>query len=258
MDPDPSMFLPAALSLLLLCGTVRCLQLLCALERNEEDEVIGYSDTFAGLLIVCAAQVLALVFCVWLLVRPCAWWVAALLAVLSLPVLLVTISFGFAAQHKLTAVEKPLLLLVGKVFTLPAKLLFRALHLSAASPMTEEDILELVDDAEEGDFIDESQKEMISAVFELDDLEAGEIMTHRTELEAMEDTTLAREVIAVALEKGFSRFPVYHKNLDDIVGILHVKDLLNLVKDPAGEAQPIKSYMRSVMFVPESCHAREL
>ena len=137
-------------------------------------------------------------------------------------------------------------------------MIFRAAGLSARSRATEEDVLSLVEDVEEDALIDENQREMISGVFELDDIEAGEIMTHRTEVEAVEDDQLVCEVIPQAREKGFSRLPVYHESLDEIVGILHVKDLLGLIEDPAGGQLPIRQFVRPAMFVPESCRAREL
>ena len=82
-------------------------------------------------------------------------------------------------------------------------MIFRAAGLSARSRATEEDVLSLVEDVEEDALIDENQREMISGVFELDDIEAGEIMTHRTEVEAVEDDQLVCEVIPQAREKGF-------------------------------------------------------
>ena len=64
----------------------------------------------------------------------------------------------------------------------PAKLVFKAAGLSAAPDLTEEEVMNFVDDVEEQDLIDENQKEMITNIFELDEVEAGQIMTHRTEI----------------------------------------------------------------------------
>lgn len=261
MDPDRgTIFYLISVLLLSFVLLLRSLRLLCAIDRNEEDAGIGYSDTAAGLYVLLGIQSIALVACASLLLQRAAWWMILIALMVLLVGLLCVLSFGFAFAEGcvLNGPEQRVLSLIGRVFTAVPKLLFRTLRLSAAAPVTEEDILDLVDDVQEDDLIDENQKEMISAVFELDDIEVSEIMTHRTEMEAVEDCAPAAEVIALALDKGFSRLPVYHKNLDDIVGILHVKDLLRLVENPAEKSLPITGAMRSAMFVPESCHAREL
>lgn len=124
--------------------------------------------------------------------------------------------------------------------------------------VTEEDVLELMDTAEEQSVIDENQKEMISNIFEFDDVTAGDVMTHRTDLVAVPEGTTLAEAAKVACEEGFSRLPVYQKTRDNITGILYVKDLLFLVRDQTEAGRTVQEYMRSVMFVPEACRAGEL
>lgn len=254
---------PVFAPLLFLCAFALfyvCVRTLAALERDETgDELLGLSDLFAGLWTLTALLGAAALWAGSRWFAPLPVW--ARLLVFAAAVFSVAPALA-AGRLRVGQTPSPVLAaparLLGRVVTFLPLIYFRLRGISAASPVTEEEILDLVDDAEEGDFIDETQKEMISAVFELDDLEAGEIMTHRTEMEAVEETTPARQIIATALEKGFSRFPVYRKNLDDVVGILHIKDLLILVEQPGDEDEPVSRYMRSAMFVPESCHAREL
>lgn len=124
--------------------------------------------------------------------------------------------------------------------------------------VTEEDVLELVDTAEEQDVIDENQKEMISNIFEFDDVTASDVMTHRTDLVAVPENTTLAEAARIAAEEGRSRLPVYQKTLDNIIGMLYVKDLLFLVQDRTRAESPVREFMRSVMFVPEACRAGEL
>ena len=116
----------------------------------------------------------------------------------------------------------------------------------------------MVDESEEHDVIDEGQKEMITNIFELADVTAGDIMTHRTELVAVPDTAAAHDVVELSLAEGVSRIPVYRKTLDDIEGIVYVKDLFTLWNKPGEGARPAREFVRSAMFVPESCRAREL
>ena len=148
--------------------------------------------------------------------------------------------------------------MLGAPLAAPAKLVFKALGLSAQSDVTEEDVLSFVDDVEEHDLIDESQKKMITNIFELDDVTAGDVMTHRTEIVSVEENTPAADAVRLSLEHGFSRLPVYRKSLDDIVGILYVKDLFALWDTPEKAQAPVSRFMRGAMFVPEACRAQEL
>ena len=262
MDPDGQSLILSAILFLLSLLSARALGAFSEIDGEEDDDaaLLGLTPLTGAAAVAAVLLLAGAVFCAagWLRALP---W-AALAAALLGPVLyMLAFSLG-AARHPDEAPQsraaRVFSAVLGKPFLLLPRAIFRAAGLSAKSKVTEEDVLSLGDDVEEGDFIDESQKEMISGVFELDDIAAGEIMTHRTEVEAVEDVGTAREVIPMALEKGFSRLPVYHKNLDDIVGILYVKDLLRLVEDPAGGDVPIHQYLRPAMFVPESCRAREL
>lgn len=124
--------------------------------------------------------------------------------------------------------------------------------------VTEEDLYELVDDADEQDLIDTTQKDMITNIFDLSDATAGDVMTHRTDINAVSDHTSCREAVAMALATGNSRLPVYQKNIDDVIGILYVKDLLGLFDDPTILELPVTKFTRPAMYVPESRPAGEL
>ncbi len=118
--------------------------------------------------------------------------------------------------------------------------------------VTEEEIRMLVDAGEEKGVIEETQKEMINNIFEFDDIVAADVMTHRTEIEAVEIHDSVSDIIKIALEEGYSRIPVYKEELDDIVGILYVKDLLKYVGNDVPKSFKISSVMRKAVFVPES------
>ena len=124
--------------------------------------------------------------------------------------------------------------------------------------VTEEQLLDLVDDAGEQEVIDDDQAEMINSVVELADVTAGHIMTHRTDMTALEENMPCREAVETALASGCSRMPVYRKTVDEIVGILYVKDLLVLMRSPEEAHLPVRELMRPAMFVPESCPAQRL
>lgn len=123
---------------------------------------------------------------------------------------------------------------------------------------TEEEIKQLVDDDEGVGELESSQRQMINNIFLFDDINAGDIMTHRTDIEAIEDDLSISDVVAFAMKVGFSRIPVYHEDLDDIVGILYVKDLLKFVGTKISNEENIKDYIRKPIFVPETISCGKL
>ena len=121
--------------------------------------------------------------------------------------------------------------------------------------VTEEDIRMMVDEGT----IEEGQKEMINNVFEFDDITADVIMTHRTDITALEKQEVSlSSVLEIATEQGYSRIPIYEDDVDKIVGIIYVKDLLSYIKDGEVESSDILSAMRQPLYVPESVKCRDL
>ena len=124
--------------------------------------------------------------------------------------------------------------------------------------VTEEEIRMMVDVGSEKGVIEPGEKDMIDNIFDFDDRTAGEVMTHRTEVAALEITATVREAVQLATQEGYSRIPVYEDDIDSIVGILHVKDLLPLVDANNTDALRIADYVRPVLFVPESNSCTDL
>ena len=118
--------------------------------------------------------------------------------------------------------------------------------------VTEEEIRLMVDAGEENGVLEESQKEMINNIFEFDDAVVADVMTHRTDIEAVEITDSIEDVVKISVEMGFSRIPVYEDDLDNIVGVLYVKDLLPYVGRNLPQGKKISKLMREVSYVPES------
>ena len=127
--------------------------------------------------------------------------------------------------------------------------------------VTEEDIRLMVDTGSETGAIEKSQQEMIENIFEFDDNTAGDVMTHRTDVTAVESDATVTEVAKLAVETGYSRLPVYEKDMDNIIGVLYAKDLLRLLdggrKDGLDE-MPITGFIRPILYVPESTACRAL
>lgn len=124
--------------------------------------------------------------------------------------------------------------------------------------VTEKDIRELVDAGEEKGVIEESQKDMINNIFEFGEMTAEEIMTPRTEVEALdvEDTVL--DALRIAVEEGFSRMPVYEEYIDHVIGILYIKDLLPYVGKELPADLSLRSLMRDAHFVPGTKNCQDL
>ena len=156
------------------------------------------------------------------------------------------------------SIFKPLVWLVSKTVNAVANAL-GVKETDNQSEYTEEEIRILVDAGNEKGLIETERKEMINNVFEFNDRTVGEIMTHRTDMEALELTENLNEVFKRFNDSGHSRIPVYDENIDDIVGMLYVKDLLELfVDEKKREKFTIRNYMREPMFVYENMKCDDL
>ena len=125
--------------------------------------------------------------------------------------------------------------------------------------VTEEEIRMMVDVSEETGGIESTEKEMILGVFDFADRTVDEIMTHRTDVTAAAEDATLEELVALAEEHGFSRIPIVGEDgLDDILGILNVKDLLPLAVADRRKKFTVKNYLRPPFYVPESTKCRDL
>ena len=124
--------------------------------------------------------------------------------------------------------------------------------------ITEEEIRMMVDVGEEKGTIRETEKEMINNIFEFDNMQVEDIMTHRTDIAGLPlDATLDEVKLQVFTEQ-YTRFPVYQDEIDNIVGILHVKDLIHAFSVAHPAEFDLKNFIREPYFVPESMRTDEL
>ena len=123
--------------------------------------------------------------------------------------------------------------------------------------VTEEEIKMMIDQGEENGTIEEDEKEYINNVFEFNDITASEIMTHRTDMFAVDINTSAEELLEEIIKDDckHSRIPVYDETIDEIKGILYVKDL---IKNIQKKSFKIKSIMKEAYFVSQSKLINEL
>jgi CBS domain containing-hemolysin-like protein len=117
---------------------------------------------------------------------------------------------------------------------------------------SEVELRELVDMAQERGVVDEGEREMIHSVFELGDTIAREVMVPRTEIVWIESTKSIRQALALSLRTGYTRVPVIGESVDDIVGVVNLKDLVRvtLAEDPNGTL--VSDVMKPASFIPDS------
>lgn len=123
--------------------------------------------------------------------------------------------------------------------------------------ITEEEIMTMVDAGQEVGVIEEDEKEMIYSVFALANTLAREIMVPRIDIVALDVETSLEEALDVAISAGHSRIPTYEDTIDNIVGVLYAKDLLELWRDKR-EPVSLRDVLRTPHFVPESKCVDEL
>ncbi|MBN2300820.1 MAG: HlyC/CorC family transporter [Acholeplasmataceae bacterium] len=123
--------------------------------------------------------------------------------------------------------------------------------------MTEEEIRTIVEASGKIGNIDEEESEMIQNIFDFSDTDVEEIMTHRTEISAINVKSTKSQVLAHIKDEQYTRYPVYEGDIDHIVGTLHVKELLKYI-DNNEEKFSLKALIRSPYFVPDSKKTSDL
>ena len=126
--------------------------------------------------------------------------------------------------------------------------------------VTAEEIRMMVDVGNEEGSIEKDEADMIDNIFEFDDITVEDVMTHRTDVAAVENTATVMDVIQLAIDKGYSRIPVYEDDIDNIVGIVYAKDMLRCITETVEQIsnQPILPFIRKAIFVPESNRCSDL
>lgn len=116
----------------------------------------------------------------------------------------------------------------------------------------ENEILELLEEGEEQGLISSLEEKMINSIFEFRDTVSAEIMTPAAEVASLEASMAIADIIDAVIDNGFTRIPVYRGNPDNIIGVLHVKDLLKICARMRSEVLRLEDYLRPVHFVPEN------
>ncbi len=163
----------------------------------------------------------------------------------------------YPAVRLAVVVMKPFTLLVSGLAAMVLKPMGIDVN-SSEDNVTEEDIMLMVNEGHEQGVLEADEAEMITNIFEMNDKAAGDIMTHRTNISALDvSMTLDEAVTFILKEANNSRFPVYEKDIDDIVGILHMRDALNWAEQDENRERHLSELdglLREAHFIPETRH----
>ena len=144
---------------------------------------------------------------------------------------------------------------VNWIFGLWKKLLAKLFNADGVNPITEDELLTIVEEAETEGGIDEDQSELIQNAIEFNELEAWDVLTPRVDIQAIEIDESQEDIAELFRTTGFSRLPVYEDDLDNIVGVLNQKDFHNYIK---GTDKSISEYVKPVIFVAGSMKIAQL
>lgn len=121
-----------------------------------------------------------------------------------------------------------------------------------------EELKMIVSASAEGGVVQAEEREMLNAVFDFGDLVVRQVTVPRTEVVAVEADAHLDEIINLVTQTTYTKFPVYEDSLDQIIGIVHVRDLLNALKSPEKAGCVARDIAREPLFVPETLQVRAL
>ena len=113
-----------------------------------------------------------------------------------------------------------------------------------------EEIMDMVNESHEQGVLEENEAEMIGNIFEFGEKQASDVMTHRNNIVALDDDITVREAFDKVMEENYSRYPVYDGDIDNITGILHIRDLLKIYVDKDNQDRKLRDVEDTVLFKP--------
>jgi putative hemolysin len=173
-------------------------------------------------------------------------------------------TYGIQHSDRAALALAPVVFFLGRLLQYPTRLLIGLANILLPGKglregpwVSERDIRSMAEVGSEEGSIEEGEKELIHSIVEFGDTIAREVMVPRPDIVAIEDTESLREVQALVLQHGYSRIPVYHEDLDDVVGVVFAKDVLKALHQGKWD-MPLDEVSRPARFVPESKRVAEL
>ena len=159
-------------------------------------------------------------------------------------------------MYYLMVVFLPIIIVLKFISKVISRILFGIKISNESSLLTEEDIKSMINVGEEEGVLEEEAKEMLHSIFEFGDSTVREVMIPRSTMFAIDGDKKLLDVWDELIEKGYSRVPVYEEKIDNIVGIVYIKDLVRILKDGKLNT-PVKELVRKAYFIPETKHLSE-
>jgi putative hemolysin len=173
-------------------------------------------------------------------------------------------TFGVLHSDRVALAVSPLVFFLGRVLAAPTRLLIGIANvllpgkgLRQGPFVSENEIRSMAEVGSEEGSIEEEEKELIHSIFEFGDTIAREVMVPRPDVVAIEDDKTLRDVQALVLTHGYSRIPVYHDDLDDVLGFVFAKDVLKALHQGKVD-MPLRDIVREAHVVPESKKVADL
>jgi putative hemolysin len=123
---------------------------------------------------------------------------------------------------------------------------------------TVDELKQMISESEEGGVLETPEREMLESVFDFGELMVRQVMLPRTEIVAIEANTKLDEIITTVTQHTFTKLPVYEEDLDQIIGILHVKDVLRVLNQPDCQNTTAREMARETLYIPETLPVNEL
>ena len=120
------------------------------------------------------------------------------------------------------------------------------------------ELKQLISESEEGGVLEPPEREMLESVFDFGELLVRQVMIPRTEVVAIEADSKLDEIIATVTQQSFTKLPVFEDDLDQIIGILHVKDVLQVMNQPDRNETTAREMARETLYIPDSLPVNEL
>jgi len=123
---------------------------------------------------------------------------------------------------------------------------------------TVDELKQIITESEEGGVLETPEREMLESVFDFGGLLVRQVMVPRTEVIALEAGTKLNDIIKLVLQYTFTKLPVYEDDLDQIIGILHVKDVLRVMNQPDCQEVTAREMARETLYIPETLPVNDL
>lgn len=123
---------------------------------------------------------------------------------------------------------------------------------------TVDELKQMISESEEGGVLEPPEREMLESVFDFGELLVRQVMVPRTEVIAIEADAILDEIIPSVTQHKYTKLPVYEDDLDQIIGILHVKDLLRVMNQPDSAQTTAREMARETLYIPETLPVNDL